>query len=600
MIPSQNTPRLSVRYKNRILIISLLLLLLFSACSYQQQEQAVSGSRADPSPPSQDRFEAAQISTFTLPPEDESTFFFEEGRYKRDQACPRSFGYHKTTFEGITIAIADNFLEAQDQQELAKKVVDQYTRLSENSPIPLNQPLTVLIMPDLMDGECYSQDHLVFTTPDALSSKLFVEDLLGVAAGAQEYWIRAGLISLTLGEPPDREVLKNWYQTTDDLNMIGLFFARFLEDWATEEERIMARMTAASLVQYALEVEQIPPNGLDQQINNSVRTRWVEWLGVHRTIDYPYDGRFTGFTYSQSKDCSLVVQTKAIRFCLNRLPDQEYFDEVAEAEFLVDYVTYGHQSLVDFILSEAPSVKSLMNPEETITFEVKELPVALGYTDGNTIRVHRSAVYYYPLHEVVHTFDWNRSFRNNPLWLVEGFAEYLGKLLPFYKQTSKQSIFEEVSSYVTGKDTRDTDYSYWYFLDPDQSEAARKWYLLQGGKLDNEESIDPRLFTDAVAFATMVRDAHGGSMGIPIGVKYENLYPDKRFANHEGWELSYTQSASFIAWLCDTYSIDRVLDVYVNGAEGGKLDGKSYEDLKSIWLDVLRSKGQGIQIPGQP
>jgi len=37
--------------------------------------------------------------------------------------------------------------------------------------------------------------------------------------------------------------------------MAGLFIARFNEYWATKEEREIARMSAASLFQYALEIE---------------------------------------------------------------------------------------------------------------------------------------------------------------------------------------------------------------------------------------------------------------------------------------------------------------------------------------------------------
>jgi hypothetical protein len=189
---------------------------------------------------------------------------------------------------------------------------------------------------------------------------------------------------------------------------------------------------------------------------------------------------------------------------------------------------------------------------------------------------------------------WNRA-----AWLAEGFADYLGKLLTVYPQTQKQCIFEELN----GR-TRDVNegyipgISYCYCLYSDQSETAKKWYIAQGGEMENEDSIDPRLYTDAVAFATMYRDAPYS--GLPIGNKYEALNMLDHFEGQEGLELSYTQAASFVAWLCDTYTIDRVLDVYVNNAEDGVLDGKSYSELKSAWQADLLARGQGIAIPGQP
>ena len=118
--------------------------------------------------------------------------------------------------------------------------------------------------------------------------------------------------------------------------------------------------------------------------------------------------------------------------------------------------------------------------------------------------------------------------------------------------------------------------------------------------METEEVVDPRLFTDAVAFVTIYRDAHDGARGLPIGKKYKILVPGLDLKGQEGLELSYTSAASFIAWMCDKYSLNRVLDVYVNHAENGLLDGKSYSELKSEWIADLRAKGAGIPVPGEP
>jgi len=502
-------------------------------------------------------------------------------------------------FEPLTIIIADNLIEPVEPQVLADQVISHFLSLSESSPVALNQPTTVTVLSTPNVGECYSTGNLVFVAPDSLDSRTFAEELVGATAGISEYWIRSGLVSLALGEQPDQAKLQNWYLNTDDLDMAGLFIARFMEDWATEEEREIARMSAASLVQYALEVEKIQPDKLEEQVNNDVRTRWLQSLGVDRTVTYPYDGLFTGFLYSQKSNCQLFVKTDSMDFCLNRIPTQEYFDEVSDAEFLIYHAYYGRQALVEYILSEAPSISHLMNPDETITIEVKELEDRLGYTIGNTITINRSSVYYDPLDMIVHTFDWNERLSNNQVWLSVGFAEYLGKLLPIYPQTAKRCIFEDLSGQIHGSDSVAPGTSYCYFLDPEQLEAAKQWYLAQGGRMETEEVVDPRLFTDAVAFATIYRDANG-QRTVPMGIKFKALNPDFNPEGQEGLELSYTSAASFVAWMCDKYSLDRVLDVYVNHAENGLLDGKSYSELKSEWIADLRAKGAGIPIPGEP
>ncbi len=576
-------------------LVACLMAALCSACSAQQLPEPTKQS-----PISQTATEPASTPTATLPPLD-GALLFEEGRYKRDEICGRIFDYTQTIYGPLTIAIAKNFAEPQDPQALATQVIERYNDLAESSPVPLDQPITIYVIPDPKQGNCYSRVRLVFSTPEDIDTRAFAEELFVAATGIREYWINTGLASLALGEQPDREKLKEWYQHTEDLDIAGLFIAWFMEDWATEEEREIARMSATSLLQYALEVENIPPDRLVEKVNNEVRTRWLASMGVDREVTYPYDGDFAGFLYSQRSDCDLSVNADTMYFCLNRIPNQQYFDEISEAEFFIYDAYYGRKALAEYLLSEAPSVNQWVNPEETISFEVKDLGGRLGYTNGNTITLNKSSVYYDILHEVVHTFEWNSSLSldDNKIWLSEGFAEYLGTLLSIYPQTLTRRVFEDLHRLNDADTSNSPGTSYWYFLDSEQLNAAKEWYLAQGGQIENEESTDPRLYTDAVSFATMYRDVPG-ALGISIGEKYDLLVSGFQLKGQDGLELSYTQAASMIAWLCDTYTLDRVLNVYVNGAEDGLLDGKTYAELKAEWQAGLKSRGQGIAIPGSP
>lgn len=549
-------------------------------------------------PNPQDIFENPFVQTSTLPPWVKSNQIFTEGKYNRDEACGRVFDIQQTVYGPLTIGIAENLIELQDFQELSDKVIDLYRKLYKQSPIPLSLSISVFILPDPENGHCYSRDSVVFASPEELDSRFFLEELLEAGTGIGEYWILNGLASLISGEEPDREKLKSFYESTDDLDIAGLFYAYFQEDWAGVEEIRIAEMSATSLLNYALNEEHIPAMKLVEQVNNNVRTRWLESLGVQRTVTYPYDGRFSGFIYDKKGNCSLNILAGSIFYCLNRLSDQEYFDEISEVEFFLDQTYYGRQGMEEYLLTNAPSINNWMDKEEIIYIYVDEMQPgdrrALGFTNGNTITINQEAVYYYPLHEIVHTFTWNSNLDSSSAMLKEGFAEYLGKLLPLYPQTEKHCIFQDLTGKVHGDETIVPGKTYCYCLDPEQLEAAKKWYLTQGGKMNSEDEVDPRLFVDAVAFATMYRDAYAGSRSVPIGEKYSQIQP----GSQEGLELNYTQAASFVGWLIDTYTIDRVLSVYVNGTERRLLDGKNYEELKSEWLTSLVNRGEGIVIPG--
>ena len=537
------------------------------------------------------------VPTSSLPPWDGDSLVFTDGKYSRSEACGRLFDTNQTVYGPLTIGIETNLNTPQDSKGLASKVITLYRNLYTESPIPLSRSTIVYIISNPDIGRCYSKGNLVFASPDELATRFFLEELLGAGTGISEYWVLYGLASLIAGDEPDQELLSTWYGNTDDLDIAGLFFAYFQEDWASAEEIQIAEMSATSLLKYALYTERISAEHLVEQVNNNVRTLWLASLGLHRKVTYPYDGRFTRFIYYRKGDCSLNIAAGNMRYCLNRLSEQEYFDEISEVEFFLNQTYFGRKAIEEYLFSEAPSIRDLMDRDETIYYLVKEMEPgdrrALGFVNGNNITINREALYYYPLHELVHTFNWNTNLDKYSAMLSEGFAEYLGKLLPIYPQTEKHCIFQDLTGKVHGIDTIVPGKSFCYYLDPEQLAVAKQWYIAQGGRIDDEEVISPRLFVDAVSFATIYRKAYGGSRGVPIGEKYAQI----KFDSQDGLELSYTQASSYVSWLIDTYTLDRVLDVYVNGAEDRFLEGKTYEELKSAWIADLISKAGGITIP---
>lgn len=587
-------------------LIAILTIALLAACSPQDQaEPPETSPTAEPtSIPTATSTQVPSPTPTVTPrpttiPPDWTTLPFEEGRYERDEICSRMFNYHQIVDGTLTIVIADNIIGLQAPQELVTDVAALYNQLADNSRLTMDQEITVYVIDAPGVGGCYSRDGLVFVSPDALDAPTFREELLGAAAGVDEYWVLSGLASLAVGEQPDDDLLKDWYENTDDLVMAGLFAARFKADWATEEEQEIARMSAASLVQYAREVAYIAPDKLAERVNNEVRTRWLASLGVDRAVTYPYDGHFAGFLYYQTDLCSLFVQADTMQFCLN----SAYFNDIAEVEFLIDQAYYGRRALAEYLMAEAPSVSEKMDPEAMITITVLEENAPLGYfmrRENSTLYINASAMPGLVLPPLVHTFKWNPSM--DQTWLIFGFAEYLGKYLPIFTQPEKACIFNELNGGVYSGEDADIEpgTSACHFLDPEQLAAAKAWYLAQGGGMETAADIDPRLYADAVSFATLYRDALGGLRGATIADKFSALNPALTGEGQDGVELSFTQAASLLAYLCDTYSIDRVLEVYVNGAEDGSLDGKTYAELKAEWQANLMEKGAEIAIPGQP
>jgi len=587
------------KQKSTIKTKVFLFLILISLVSCEAAKDQISLSPTQP---------VSQTTIVTDTPETNEEFIdpsiqfqsgsLESGQYVRDDKCKRSFNYQKLRIGNLTISIPDQLLRSVDFQTLSEQVIHVYKKLYENTIIPLDNPVNVYVINTPEFGECYSVDDHIFISPDDINSNVFREQLLGAAAKVDLYWVRVGLNALITGEQVNLDQLKDWYHVTDDLDMAGLFVARFFDRWSSVEEIEIARMSALSLVKFAIEEEKIPSNSIGELVDNQVRTRWLSSIGVDRKVNYPYDSSYKNFQFIQKSNCDLFAKSDYMSFCLNRIPTQEWFDEVSEAEAFINNAYYGRNDLVEYLLSEAPAISHLMDKNEILYLEVKDLGNILGYAYGDSITLNKSAVYYYVLHELVHTFEWNTSFNEDDQWMTEGFAEYLGLYLPIINSNVKRSIFEDLNGRVN--EEGDADYlgtSYWYSLDPEQLDVTKKYYLANGGKLSEQSEIDPRLFIDAVSFSTMFREQHGGTRGASIGEKYDTLFDDLNYTSKPGMELSYTKAAAFLAWLIDNYSLNRVLDVYVNQAEGGMLDGLSYHELKTDWENWLTMNAVGLTPP---
>ena len=547
-------------------------------------------STPDPIPQATETAVPTITPTVLLDYEDWESSAIEEGLFARDDFCPISFSYQSRSIKALTAAIANNISEISID-EIYNQAFNQYNQLRQNSPIDFQNTITVYIVPDLSIENCTSHDEVVFTSPGSLDSFTLSEDIIGASTGISKQWVKAGLGYIASDEEIDTQMLQNWYQETEDLDILGLFKARFMTDWASQEEIEIVRMTAASLVNYCLENKNLPIESLGDQINNDIRTSWLNSIGVDRTVDYPYDGLYDTFIFSQSEDCSIIVKTDVMDFCLNKIEENPYFDEVRDAEDLIHRAYTGYQAISDYLITNAPSINHLIMPEETFTIEVKNTDQPEALWRGNMITLQQNSRPDFVLGEIVRRYAWYDDLLVNEegLLLQQGFSEYLGFLLPIYETPIKTIIWEDLNGLegIPGV-------SYYYGLDEEQLTAAKAWYLQQGGSLDSQEVIDPRLFTDAVAFATMDRGAYGGVLGIPIELKFQRYYDVSEMT---GVDLTDAQAASYVAWLCDTYTIDTVMAKYVNNAEDTALEENDFPTLKQEWLDYLSEKGEGVPIP---
>lgn len=180
---------------------------------------------------------------------------------------------------------------------------------------------------------------------------------------------------------------------------------------------------------------------------------------------------------------------------------------------------------------------------------------------------------YSTLHEALHAMGITKK---DNIWLSEGICNYFGKMLGFNDQIAalyiqmmtmvKQGYFDELAA------------------DGDQGALMNKeiyeQYTANGGKLDNVDSFDLRLYFDINA-----KLEYNTYKNVSLGEANKIAFK-KEFVG-VGAELTYSQATSLTAYLADVYGIEKVLEAY-HTQDIEKSFGKTYEALKTEWLDYLQ------------
>ncbi len=181
---------------------------------------------------------------------------------------------------------------------------------------------------------------------------------------------------------------------------------------------------------------------------------------------------------------------------------------------------------------------------------------------------------YSALHEAVHAMGITQ---NDNIWLSEGLCNYFGNSLGFNEQIAA-SYIQILTMAKNG-----------YF--DAQASAGNKQYLLykkvyedytaRGGSLDLAATFDLRLYTDVSAKAELELNAYK-----TLGDAYQ--IANNKVCNSIGAELSYEQATSLVAYLADTYGMEKVLEAYQT-QNPESVFGKGYEGLKAEWLLYLNA-----------
>jgi hypothetical protein len=572
--------------RKRFFVILILAVLMVFQCSCGKKEPTAGA--ADATPKTEKLVGAKELTDFSVK--------LQEGRHNRDEILPRVFNVWTAETEAAQYQVESTTLTYMDAVELIALVendVRQILDYSGFSPDP--KPIVIIVDSDTFGkplGASYmSGNTAVMSSPLILQNEHFAALASAVLCTADQ-WVGQGVCELLINGVPDSKYLADYYNGGGDMDILGLFCARFDDRLCGAKEASVARASAASLVNY------IVNKGMNLSEHNFVATLKQEWLksiGVTKTYKYPYEGELAGFWINASSNeaYDFVLNSDLAVYHIAWQKDEScLMSSVHNLEYFLHRNYSGLLLLKDSIAAngtqrmlEGTAKKLMYNIDETgyqsaITME-GAMPSGEIFLPDTYSASHRS------LREAVRSY----AGAGTKKWLEIGLAEYYSAI--FLKDY--EFLVEERDGFrncdyryllmrdlVFNKDAFDFEDSEWgksYYTD------ILEYYMGHGGSMTTQSDFDPELFYNAAAFTSLnsnkTKSYDAWLDTRPISVKYN--------ISEEGSEMDNYQAGSFVNYLVKTYSLKNVMTVYSDYSKLVTVFGKGYEELKADWVNSVKN-----------
>ncbi|MCE5236263.1 MAG: hypothetical protein LLF87_09480, partial [Eubacteriales bacterium] len=270
--------------------------------------------------------------------------------------------------------------------------------------------------------------YCVYCTAEDVESGAYREALVCEALNLDasvEWWKLKGLVAYAFGETADEAALHAYYEQTEDMDLLSLFPAYFVKEFASKEELNLAHETALSLTAYILE-KYGAEAFLKKESGKDYRQEWLTDLGVQRAYADPYQESFEGYSYSASSQYPFIVTTdRQDVFYMLPLPD-----DVDTPKAIRDFLYLGKKGMAAVlagIKEDAPDYYQTLadNYSHPIRYYFKTgRGVSLSYYQDHKVVLTVGNIETY-LHETIHIMIPLLMLTGVDIWRYEGIADYL-------------------------------------------------------------------------------------------------------------------------------------------------------------------------------
>lgn len=494
---------------------------------------------------------------------------FSQSYSSRDELYPVSFKVYSAEDEELKLSIGDTIYDPDEATEFYKCVKEDINLVANVFGDERIVPVSFYLVEEPYDGGCYARGNRVYCTIEDVREKNYRLPLMQACLSLTEPWMVEGAAAYVFSEEQDDQVLLEYYTSTEDIDILGLFGAYFYPEFASEEEMKVAKGTAASIATYIID-----KHGIDsffESNETSYRQEWLQSIGVDREYFDEYSSTLGGLLYSHTKDYPLIIRANKAEFYFQIIP--EYMDTVEQIKTVIIDALEGSEFVMEYIRVNAPrNYKRLSENFEGVVRYYFVTDTWKGYmgtadADFKVIEARHGSVI---IHELTHIFIPG-SFSKS-IWQFEGIAEYFNYNV-YPTQTLKETYYEYLTWDFSGSDNRSKALS-----------LCQDYYLSHAPLPESPQDMEIGLLFEAFAVIPITHPE------LRFDTKLYRSVLEVRGRSDNGVvgnELTYQQAYLFISYLIDNYSLDTVLDFCQDGADFKTIFGDSYESLKAQWIDSI-------------
>lgn len=441
---------------------------------------------------------------------------------------------------------------------------------------------SIFVVKKPVNGSMQRVEERIYCTAEDVFSGAYHLYLTQAALTLDDLGLSTGVSAYLLGRQADNEKLRAYYEAAENLDILSLHPAYFIDDFTDESIRALAAETSLSRAAFVIETEGLA-SLLDEERQEALTEGWLRSIGLDRKYEDPYEEALSGYTFFVSqneKKHPLSARTaEGDIFHFQRI--EHHLESPIDIKTALLEMELERTRMLAIIEAEAPDFLEEIRERSMVPITCYfDSTVTYCHTYPSVGRMHLM----YPAdygHELAHLLilPYYSTYYND-FWKYEGIARYLS----FRSVCAEAYLQEHIDTIAHFEDVL-VELEQWQV---EHLANVRDLYLSHREMPTSTEDIDIEMYYQVYVEAGIL---------CPVeGMPHESLQSFYKayqisLKSEGGNELSSLEAFSLTRFLIREYSLSTFLSYCQNpNILFDDIFGIPYAEAKEQWLTSIRNE----------